>query len=187
MESIKEAKKLVTDMLNWFTQTPQYDELCNFIKHKPQLWGNTVDGKQKITSFGIRVSAVEDSIEVIPDAKPFVIMELGSMDSGYIQAVQHPNNEPVYTVYEHGKEVKEPETVIVCITTMDYTKNEVNQYNVRMHEGYTEEDVLTWLDRNTDYHSATGEFMYSNTPTKMYDAGDMVFYEGENEEDSDEE
>ena len=186
MESIKEAKMLVTDMLNWFIHTPYFGELCNFIKHKPQFWGSTSDGIRKITSFSIRMSAIEDSIETIPNAKPFVTVELGSMDSSYIQVVKHPNIEPEYTVFECGKEVKEPETVLVCITTMDYTKNEVNQYNVRMHEGYTEEDVLNWLDRNTDYHSSTGEFMYSNTPTKMYDAGDMIFYEGD-QEDCDEE
>lgn len=187
MESIKEAKKLVTDMLNWFMQTPEYQELCNFIKHKPQFWGNTADDTGKITSFGLRVSAIEDSIETIPDAKPFVTVEIGSISNSYVQVIKHPNHDPAYTMYECGEEVKESETVLVCITTMDYTKNEVNQYNVRMHEGYTEEDVLNWLDRCTDYHSATGEFMYSNTPTKMYDAGDIVFYEGDDQEDSDEE
>jgi len=55
----------------------------------------------------------------------------------------------------------------VHIVTLDYSNNAVHFYTVPM-ERCTDEDVLLWLETNTDYYNeATCYFMCNKDPIKI--------------------
>lgn len=54
----------------------------------------------------------------------------------------------------------------VHIVTLDYSNCSVHFYTVDL-ERCTNEDVLLWLETNTDYNDATGYYMCSKDPIKI--------------------
>ena len=55
----------------------------------------------------------------------------------------------------------------VYIVVMDYTNAAVFQYQHEFMTGYSDADVITWLELNSLYNESTCYYMFSEEPIPM--------------------